>query len=228
MNHTIIIQLLIEIKQRIEKLMLCEIAQDTSIPKNVTQTLCLLHSFLSDYKETNSEYITLMPWQKPRINPPGQDPKGKTWKKLTETDATIIPPDPTPRHPKRNTMHPNSQLKYIKDHEEFGMKEKLLSQINTNFDYNDYAILYFLFKNTKDTEIPVYFIEGKKYHWISYNYIIANLPLLRIKTRQGIRKRFIRYVKCGLIEYIYSHEIQQNSIFYLLTEKAKTVFSGGL
>jgi len=77
MNHTIIIQLLIEIKQRIEKLMLCEIAQDTSIPKNVTQTLCLLHSFLSDYKETNSEYITLMSWQKPRINPPGQNPKGK-------------------------------------------------------------------------------------------------------------------------------------------------------
>jgi len=108
------------------------------------------------------------------------------------------------------------------------MKEILLSQINTKFDYNDYAILRFLFKNTKDTEIPVYFIEGKKYHWISYNYIIANLPLLQIKTRQGIRKRFIRYVKYGLIEYIYSHEIQQNSIFYLLTEKAKTVFSGGL
>lgn len=58
--------------------------------------------------------------------------------------------------------------------------------------------------------------DGKQYTWINYQHLIENMPLLGIKDKDAISKRFKKLKQLGLIKTI---TLKDNSLYFILTEK---------
>jgi len=56
--------------------------------------------------------------------------------------------------------------------------------------------------------------DGKEFTWVSYKHIIEQVPSLRITSKVGIRKRFLKLVKLGLFEYF----VEDGKLFVAPTE----------
>ena len=72
-------------------------------------------------------------------------------------------------------------------------------------DCTDAIILRFIvdFYNTgKMTKVSN---EGKEYFWLSYQNVIEQIPLIRIKSKIALARRIKKYSKCGLMES-YTHK----------------------
>jgi len=72
-----------------------------------------------------------------------------------------------------------------------------------NLDIIDAVLLYYLrdICNSRSKSLLRKNKDGKEFTWISYKHIIEQVPSLRITSKAGIRKRFLKLVKLGLFEY---------------------------
>ncbi len=62
--------------------------------------------------------------------------------------------------------------------------------VEFNLDTDDLLILSY-FSDFRDTELMVCEeFEGKKYYWVKYEALLENLPILRAKNKDSIRRRF--------------------------------------
>ena len=59
--------------------------------------------------------------------------------------------------------------------------------------------------------------DGKEYAWVDYSGLIEDLPIIRIKN-DAVRKRFIKFEKCGLMEH-YTKKQGGSYSCYRLTDK---------
>jgi DNA-binding MarR family transcriptional regulator len=64
-------------------------------------------------------------------------------------------------------------------------------------------------------------IEEQKFYWLNYKHTLESLPILKIKTKQGLSKRIQRLEKKGLIQTWQSPE---NSLYARLTELALSCY----
>jgi hypothetical protein len=69
-------------------------------------------------------------------------------------------------------------------------------------DGNDAIILRYIvdFYQTRQMIHRVH--NNRIYFWVYYKTIIDNLPILEIKNKRVIARRFDRYVKCGLMLFL--------------------------
>lgn len=58
--------------------------------------------------------------------------------------------------------------------------------------------------------------DGKQYTWVNYKHLIESMPLLGIKDKDAISKRFKKLKQLGLIKTI---TLKDNSLYFILTEQ---------
>ncbi len=67
-------------------------------------------------------------------------------------------------------------------------------------------------------------IDDNVYCWVSYQYIIDSLPLLRIKNKEVIARHVKNIIKEGLLESYY--EKLEAKTYFKIGEKASSLFFG--
>jgi hypothetical protein len=74
--------------------------------------------------------------------------------------------------------------------------------VEWNLDSSDAIILRYIidFYNTSN-KIKKIVIEDQEFFWINYKKLKENLPILKIKTNDSLRKRFKKYEECGLMKH---------------------------
>ena len=107
-----------------------------------------------------------------------------------------------------------------------------LALANTKLDLKDATILDYLigFCSADDKNIKqLSFSEGGKdyrYTWINFNYLIKEMPLLRLKSKASISDRITNIQKAGFIK---TFKAPDRSLYIRLTEKIKELeFSRGV
>lgn len=73
--------------------------------------------------------------------------------------------------------------------------------VHYGLDMNDLLLLRWFvdFKNTDRMEEAVF--DGKTYYWVSYEKAIKDLPILKIKNRDVLRRRFKKLCDCDVLEF---------------------------
>ena len=97
-----------------------------------------------------------------------------------------------------------------------GLQQEYL--ISLNLDANDAVIIRFVIDFWHSDKMKKYTHEGKEYLWINYQSIIDNLPILKIKSKRVLARRFMKYTNCGLMEH-YCHKSNGTFSCYRFTEK---------
>ncbi|MDU4596491.1 DnaD domain protein [Clostridium botulinum] len=82
-------------------------------------------------------------------------------------------------------------------------QEKLLE---FNLDFTDALILrYFVdFKDTGDMVMEIH--EGKPYYWLKYSALINEIPIIKIKSKDVLRRRLKKLEECGVLEFYLKKE----------------------
>lgn len=94
----------------------------------------------------------------------------------------------------------------------------------TNLDIKDAAILDYLkaFCASDDKSVKQLKIEENgitySYTWINFNYLIKQMPLLKINQKASISERLVKISKAG---YIKTFKAPDNSLYVRLTENIK-------
>jgi len=85
-----------------------------------------------------------------------------------------------------------------------------------SLDIIDAVLLYYLrdICNSRSKGLLRKVKDGKEFTWVSYRHIIEQVPSLRITSKVGIRKRFLKLVKFGLFEYF----VEDGKLFVAPTE----------
>jgi hypothetical protein len=95
-------------------------------------------------------------------------------------------------------------------------------------DVVDAVILNFLsgFIHSKDCQKHKIQFDGKEYYWFGHNYIIKQLPILRINSKRAIYNRFKKYEDAEIIEpHPNSKELSKS--YYSLTPNFSIIINGG-
>ncbi|ENK0558044.1 DnaD domain protein [Clostridium botulinum] len=82
-------------------------------------------------------------------------------------------------------------------------QEKLLE---FSLDFTDALILrYFVdFKDTGDMVMEIH--EGKPYYWLKYSALINEIPIIKIKSKDVLRRRLKKLEECGVLEFYLKKE----------------------
>lgn len=80
-------------------------------------------------------------------------------------------------------------------------------------DMLDLAIFDFIKDFSNSANCRHYQLEGEDYIWISHDMIMSALPLLGIKTKQGIINRIDKLVKAEIIEKCPDNSIYNKSLY---------------
>jgi hypothetical protein len=85
-----------------------------------------------------------------------------------------------------------------------------------NLDIIDAVLLYYLrdICNSRSKSLLRKSKDGKEFTWVAYKHILEQVPSLRITSKEGIRKRFLKLVKLGLFEYF----VEDGKLFVAPTE----------
>lgn len=90
---------------------------------------------------------------------------------------------------------------------------------------NDDALILRWFVDFKDTgRMATRIIENEKYYWVKYEGIIEDLPILKLKTKDALYRRFKKMDKAGVIKHI-TYKENGTFSFYTLGEKYITLIT---
>lgn len=96
-----------------------------------------------------------------------------------------------------------------------GFNQKELVELGLD---NDDALILRWFVDFKDTgKMVSKIIENEKYYWVKYEGIITDLPILKLKTKDALYRRFKKMDKAGVIKHI-THKENGTFSFYTLGE----------
>lgn len=92
-------------------------------------------------------------------------------------------------------------------------------------DINDLLILDCLQDVIKQKALPEKEINGNVYYWLNYNYILDELPILRI-TKPTLMKKYKKFVKLNILDFLF---IEKNGEFtyFRVNETAVKHIKGG-
>ncbi len=76
-------------------------------------------------------------------------------------------------------------------------------------DANDLLILHCLQDVVNKKAIPEKEINGKLYYWLNYNYILDELPILKI-SKASLMKKYKKYSNLNILDFLF---IEKNSNF---------------
>lgn len=105
------------------------------------------------------------------------------------------------------------------------INQKAFSEISDDLDLVDCAIVdlikgMYFWNNAKRKRI-----KGKDYIWVSYQMVIDQMPLLKIKNKETLARRFKKLEKAGAVE---KKVVNKNMTFFRITDKVgSTIFEGG-
>ena len=73
--------------------------------------------------------------------------------------------------------------------------------VSYGLDMNDLLLLRWFvdFRNTDRMDEVVF--DGKTYYWVGYEKVIEDLPILKIKNRDVLRRRFKKLCDCDVLEF---------------------------
>ena len=73
--------------------------------------------------------------------------------------------------------------------------------VSFGLDVNDLLLLkWFIdFRNTDRMDEVVF--DEKIYYWVNYKKVIEDLPILKIKNKEALRRRFKKLCDCNVLEF---------------------------
>lgn len=90
--------------------------------------------------------------------------------------------------------------------------------VDMGLDYADVGILRWIVDFMATGRMTTADIDGEKYYWIKYGYLLNELPVLRIKDKEAVSKRLDKMVSCGLLEKKYIKRGGNYTYFRLVPE----------
>lgn len=80
------------------------------------------------------------------------------------------------------------------------INQKAIVDLGIDIDVIDASILDQCFNYSHDEGIAKIFLRDKVYYWFDYNQVIRQLPLLKIKSKDSVYRRFKKMTEVGLLE----------------------------
>lgn len=73
--------------------------------------------------------------------------------------------------------------------------------VSFGLDMNDLLILRWFvdFRNTDGMEIKI--VGDKHYYWVNYKKVLEDLPILKINSKDVLRRRFKKLCDCEVLEF---------------------------
>ena len=86
--------------------------------------------------------------------------------------------------------------------------------VSFGLDMNDLIILRWFvdFRNTDGMEIKI--IGDKHYYWVSYDKVLQDLPILKIKSKDVLRRRFKKLCDCEILEFYLEKNTKGTFTYY--------------
>lgn len=82
-----------------------------------------------------------------------------------------------------------------------GFQQEMVVELG--LDYNDVGILRWFVDFMGTGRMQYRDIDGERFYWIKYGYLLEELPVLRIKDKEALAKRLDKMVECGILEKKY-------------------------
>ncbi|MFX0141037.1 MAG: hypothetical protein ACFFDN_45785 [Candidatus Hodarchaeota archaeon] len=103
-----------------------------------------------------------------------------------------------------------------------GINVNELLKLNQGFDTHDCLILRHIIDLIQTGKMASIIWENQKYYRIKYQKALESLPTLQIRSREGFRKRMLKYEKCGLMQHV-TLKMGGTYSYYRFTEKVKAL-----
>ena len=98
-----------------------------------------------------------------------------------------------------------------------GYSQKIL--LDWELDCIDAVIINYVSGIISSDNVKKIEIDGKFFYWIIYDTLIERIPIINIKSKSQLRKRFIKYEDCGLIEHYHKIDKDGSFSYYRLTNE---------
>ena len=90
---------------------------------------------------------------------------------------------------------------------------------NINLDTVDASIFSYILQFSNSPKIKKKLIEDKVFYWFSYQKIIDDNPLFRIKCKRNIERRLQKLIDCNILEKKIFEE-EGNKTYFHITQEA--------
>lgn len=90
--------------------------------------------------------------------------------------------------------------------------------VEWGLDGNDAIIIRYVIDFWNTQKMVMITHDGETFFWLNYKHLLENLPILQIKSKDSIRRRFSKYENCGLMKH-YCKKEQGSFSCYKFTEK---------
>ena len=73
--------------------------------------------------------------------------------------------------------------------------------VSFGLDMNDLILIRWFIDYRNTDEMNEVIFDGKAYYWVNYKKVIENLPILKIKSKDVLRRRFKKLCDCKILEF---------------------------
>lgn len=104
-----------------------------------------------------------------------------------------------------------------------GLSQKFLSE--NNLDCTDAVLIRYIIDFYNTDKMAKINVDGVEYFWLKYEYVIEQLPILGIKSKDGLYRRMKKYVECGIMKH-YTKRAGGTYSCYLFNKETLTLLLG--
>lgn len=105
------------------------------------------------------------------------------------------------------------------------INQKSIIENKIPIDDRDSIVMQWMMNYSHFPGVRKIFEGDKIYYWFSYKKALEELPIVPIKTKNGMYRRFLNLIEAGLI-IPHENNQKQGMSFYCFTEKTSLVFYG--
>ena len=105
------------------------------------------------------------------------------------------------------------------------INQKAVIDNNLDIDIIDYAIFDLLKDFSLSKECKKMIVEDKTYYFFGWRLISHQLPMIKIKSRQGINKRINKLIDCQLLERYENNKEENKAYFAFGANYDKMIFT---
>ena len=73
--------------------------------------------------------------------------------------------------------------------------------VSFGLDMNDLILIRWFVDYRNTNEMNEVIFDGKAYYWVNYKKVIEDLPILKIKSKDVLRRRFKKLCDCKILEF---------------------------
>ena len=97
--------------------------------------------------------------------------------------------------------------------------------ISYGLDMNDILLLHWFVNNLNTSKIKMKLIQQKPYYWVFYEFVITELPILKISSRIVLRRRFKKLCDCHVLHFFLEKNENGTHTYYTLGENFSNLVS---